>query len=171
MTRRSAKRMQSMAKMTTIRVSSSSIFARKALLRLASIITIPEPSPLVNVTSFISSKILQHTFYPLYFFTNSSWHVSCKLTMMDLLCILIISSATFTFVFFSLPTLKTYCRSIPIQLAESFSSSSVEGRVRTGAPLKIFSCTGATSRLSAAALNLTIRPHCRPLSTFQPLHC
>ena len=45
MTRRSAKRMQSMAKMTTIRVSSSSIFARKALLRLASIITIPEPSP------------------------------------------------------------------------------------------------------------------------------
>merc|ERR1712037_269646 len=62
MTRRSAKRMQSMAKMTTIRVSSSSIFARKALLRLASIITIPEPSPLVNVTSFISSKILQHTF-------------------------------------------------------------------------------------------------------------
>ena len=118
MTRRSAKRMQSMAKMTTIRVSSSSIFARKALLRLASIITIPEPSPLVNVTSFISSKILQHTFYPLYFFTNSSWHVSCKLTMMDLLCIHIISSATFTFVFFSLPTLETYCRSIPIQLAE-----------------------------------------------------
>ena len=36
--------MQSMAKMTTIRVSRSSIFARKALLRLASIITKPESS-------------------------------------------------------------------------------------------------------------------------------
>ena len=37
--------MQSMAKMTTIRVSSSSILARKALLRLVSIITIPDPRP------------------------------------------------------------------------------------------------------------------------------
>ena len=36
--------MQSMAKMTTIRVSRISIFARKALLRLASIITKPESS-------------------------------------------------------------------------------------------------------------------------------
>ena len=36
--------MQSMAKMTTIRVSSSSIFARKALLRLGSIITTPGSS-------------------------------------------------------------------------------------------------------------------------------
>ena len=44
MTRKRAKRMQSMAKMTTIRVSRSSIFARKALLRLASIITKPESS-------------------------------------------------------------------------------------------------------------------------------
>ena len=170
MTRRSAKRMQSMAKMTTIRVSSSSIFARKALLRLASIITIPEPSPLVNVTSFISSKILQHTFYPLYFFTNSSWHVSCKLTMMDLLCILIISSATFTFAFFQLAHSRNILQVNPNSTRREVSSSSVEGRVRTGAPLKIFSCTGATSRLSAAALNLTIRPHCRPLRTSQPLH-
>ena len=43
MTRRSAKRMQSMAKMTTIRVSSNSIFERKVLLRLASIINASSP--------------------------------------------------------------------------------------------------------------------------------
>ena len=51
--------MQSMAKMTTIRVSSSSIFARKALLWLASIITIPEPSP--SMCLFIIHKFVTFT--------------------------------------------------------------------------------------------------------------
>ena len=61
MTRRSAKRMQSMAKMTTIRVSSNSIFDRKVLLRLASIIN--ALSPILSFGLSITPDFTNFTFH------------------------------------------------------------------------------------------------------------
>ena len=68
MTRRSAKRMQSMAKMTTIRVSSNSIFDRKVLLRLASIINAFDVSSIFVKDSFEHFNTLHFswTIFPLF---------------------------------------------------------------------------------------------------------
>ena len=68
MTRRSAKRMQSMAKMTTIRVSSNSIFDRKVLLRLASIINAFDASSIFVKDSFEHFNTLHFswTIFPLF---------------------------------------------------------------------------------------------------------